>query len=56
MVREREVSAAELVRAAIARAERVQPSLAAIFHASFEQAAPQPSVRARAPSPVCPCS
>jgi amidase len=38
MVREREVSAAELTRAAIARAERVQPSLAAIAHAAFEQA------------------
>ena len=32
MVREREVSAPELIRAAIARAERVQPSLAAIAH------------------------
>jgi amidase len=38
MVREREVSAAELIRAAIARAERVQPSLSAIAHAAFEQA------------------
>src|SRR5689334_25125057 len=38
MVREREVSAAELTRAAIARAERVQPSLAAIAHPLFEQA------------------
>jgi amidase len=38
MVREREVSAAELTRAAIARAERVQPSLAAIAHALFDQA------------------
>src|SRR5438128_405929 len=38
MVREREVSAAELTRAAIARAERIQPSLAAIAHAGFEQA------------------
>jgi amidase len=38
MVREREVSAAELIRAASARAERVQPRLAAIAHAAFEQA------------------
>ncbi len=38
MVREREVSAAELVRAAIARAERVDPTLTAIAHAGFEQA------------------
>jgi amidase len=38
MVREREVSPAEVTRAAIARAERVQPELAAIAHAAFEQA------------------
>ncbi|HEX2675749.1 MAG TPA: amidase [Polyangiales bacterium] len=38
LVREREVSAAELTRAAIARAERVQPSLAAIAYPAFEEA------------------
>lgn len=38
MVREREVSPAELVDAAIARAERVNPTLAAIVHKGFEQA------------------
>ncbi len=38
MVRERDVSAAELVRAAIARAERMQPSLAAIAYAAFDEA------------------
>jgi amidase len=38
MVREREVSVPELISAAIARAERVQPNLAAIAYAAFEQA------------------
>ena len=38
LVREREVSPAELVRAAIARAERVEPQLAAIAYAGFDQA------------------
>ncbi len=38
MVRERKVSPAELVQAAIARAERVEPTLAAIAYAGFEEA------------------
>lgn len=55
MVRAREVSPAELARAAIARAERVEPTLAAIAHASFEQAcadAEQPLVGPFAGVPV----
>jgi amidase len=38
MVREREVSPAELTAAAIARAERVDPSLHAIVHQAFDNA------------------
>lgn len=38
LVRNREVSAAEMAGAAIARAERVQPKLAAIAHALYDEA------------------
>ncbi len=38
MVKRREVSSAELVRAAIARAESVQPELSAIAHTLYDQA------------------